>query len=354
MKKITQKNKTLILAAILMTGFAFVPFNQVSAQTYACNVNDRACLIETISYLQRILASLQTYYVPTVTNTNYGLTSFSGNSSLNYEVNRLWLRHDNISEDTVDAYDDDYDTNEVAELLDDAADELFDAEDALRVRNTYRVQEYTLAAERYLDDAEDELDNLDRRDSRRYGGSNNNDREDARDAIDDAEKAHDDAEDEVRDTEDDGYDINEAEDFLDDARDALNDAEDAYDDRDYDDAIEFVEEAQYAIDDALDEIEYRNNNNDAIDDARDAIDDAFDFFDYVEREIEDADDDGDYVRDAEDYLDDAERYLEDAEDAYDDRDYDEVFDLVNNAERALEDALDELQVKEQGKATKIK
>lgn len=81
------------------------------------------------------------------------------------------------------------------------------------------------------------------------------DKEDAKDAIDDAKKAIDDAEEEIEEAEDDGDDTDWAEDTLKEAEDLLEKAEEAYDDKDYDDAIDYAEEAEEMADTAVDRID---------------------------------------------------------------------------------------------------
>ena len=85
--------------------------------------------------------------------------------------------------------------------------------------------------------------------------SDDNDEDDAEDAMDDAEDAIDDVETEIEEADDDGDDVDWAEDTLDDAKDLLKDAEDAYDDEDYDEAVELAEEAQELAEKAEDRID---------------------------------------------------------------------------------------------------
>lgn len=307
-----------------------------SAQVLTCAVNDRACLLEVVAYLQQILASYSnTAYIP-VTTQRFGTVGLT-TTNQRTELNRLWNRLDDLNEEAADVFADGYDTDEATELLDDAADTLFAADEAIR-RNNFRTETLLREARELLDEAEDELNQ-----AQRYRYSwRNNDRDDAREAIADAKDALRDAEEEIEDAEDDGDDINDAYDFLKDAEDLIDDAEDAYDDRDYDEAIDFVEDAERAIRDALDEIEYDRYSRSDRDRAEDRLDWIEDFYQDVLDEVERADRRGERVRDAYDFLEEAEDLINDAEDAIDDRDYDEALDLLEEAEDAIDDAFDEL------------
>ena len=122
----TLKLATLFAAFFVM--FAAAP-QAANAQVYTCATTDRACLIETINYLQSIIATCNSavynqYYTPVTTGNQYQFTSFT--SDQDSEINRLWNLHDDITDDTI-AFEDGYDTDEVADLLDEAADALFDA-----------------------------------------------------------------------------------------------------------------------------------------------------------------------------------------------------------------------------------
>lgn len=166
------------------------------------------------------------------------------------------------------------------------------------------------------------------------------DKQDAKDAIEEAEDAINDAEDEVEEAEEDGDDVDWAEDTLKDAEDSLEEAEDAYDEGDYDDAKDYAEEAEDLANDAIDRIDEveggdEDEAKEAIEDAEKAIEDAAD-------EIDEADADDEEVDWAKDTLEEAEELLEEAEEAFDDEDYDEAIELAEEAEELAEEAIDRI------------
>ena len=116
----------------------------------------------------------------------------------------------------------------------------------------------------------------------------------ADDYLIDAISILDDARDEVFDLDSDDKEYDDAVEFLQDAEDAFGEAVLEYISRDYDQAIQYADDAIEYAQDAIDEVDGGNDNDDASkSDAEDAIDDAEEWIDDAWDEVDDFDGDTD-------------------------------------------------------------
>ncbi len=150
------------------------------------------------------------------------------------------------SEDTIDDAEDDEDIDsdeatDMRETLEKAKDKLFDAVIAYIDGDLSEATTLAERAQRYADDAVEDI-------------TDEQDKEDADEAIQDAKDAISDARKDILDAEDDDEDTDEARELYDDARRKLDDAREAYDDEDYDKAIDLAEDAQELAEESSDSL----------------------------------------------------------------------------------------------------
>lgn len=156
-------------------------------------------------------------------------------------------RIDELEDDIDEAREELEDDEDDGADVDDALDELEEAEALLdEAKDAEDDEEWSRALD-LLDEVEDRIDEA-------YDAVVSEEERDAQEAIDDAWDAYKDARAEVREAEDDGDDVDDAEAFLEMAKDALDDADDAIDDGKYDDALDYADDAERYADDAVDSL----------------------------------------------------------------------------------------------------
>jgi len=144
------------------------------------------------------------------------------------------------AEDEIEnAEDDGTDVTDMNELIEKAKDKLIEAVYAFIDTDYDEALTILTRAQKYSDDSiEDIVDD--------------ENMEDAEDAIADAKAALNSARDDISEADDDGDDVDDALDIYNDAKAKYDDAREAFDDEDYEDAIEMANDAEDMADEAVD------------------------------------------------------------------------------------------------------
>lgn len=148
--------------------------------------------------------------------------------------------YDEVSDLLADAEDDDADVGDAEDFLEEAEDLIASANKSYKNKIYRQAISDALDAEELLEEARDEID---------YKSN-----DEVEEFIADMWNEYNDAKEEMEAKDEKGKDIGDAEDLLKSAKKKLNKAEDAFDDKEYEDALDYAEEAEELIEDALDEL----------------------------------------------------------------------------------------------------